>query len=257
MLHFERHGTGAGLPLIFVHGFCETSEIWKDFVKPLSLSKTIFTVDLPGFGKSPALDGPFSIDQVADAVVQWLREQSLTESIFIGHSLGGYVCLSLAARYPDMAKGLVLFHSTAFPDTPEKKTNRYRIISFVKQNGVLPFIDTFVPGLFYDASGPAAREVHRIARETNLNTLIDYTAAMRDRSGHPDVLESRQLPKLIIAGKNDQSVPIDMSREMAKISQNYRYLELDNNAHMGLFEATDDTRAVIMSFSNQIPGIKL
>lgn len=257
MLYFDCHGTGAGLPLIFVHGFCETSEIWKDFVKPLTLSKTILTVDLPGFGRSSALDGPFSIDQVADAVAQWLREQSIAGAVFVGHSLGGYVCLSLAARYPEMVKGLVLFHSTVFPDTPEKKANRDRIISFVKQNGVLPFIDTFVPGLFFDASIPAAREVHRIARQTSVNSLINYTVAMRDRSGHPEVLESPGLPKLIIAGKSDQSVPIDMSREMAKISQNYRYMELDNNAHMGLFEAPDDTRAIITSFSNQILGFKL
>jgi pimeloyl-ACP methyl ester carboxylesterase len=249
-LHFTKQGDG--FPILFLHGFCETHEIWDEFIKPLISEFQIFTLDLPGFGKSPLLSGPISIDLVADQIAEWIVGNKISQCIVIGHSLGGYVALSLVERYPHIVRGLGLFHSTSFADTEEKKKNRNRIIEFVSKNGVQPFIDTYVPGLFYSKTNPSIQAVYEIAKGTKKEALIQYTKAMRDREEKASVLRNPDLPKLIIAGVEDTSVSIESSREMLQIAQNCSFHELEKVAHMGIFEAQTGCQKIIKNFSLNI-----
>ncbi len=242
-LHF--HEEGEGIPLVFLHGFCETHEIWNEFVRPLATHFHIFTVDLPGFGKSELLPAPFSIDQVADSVADWLIEIRIPKCVVIGHSMGGYVTLALAARHPELLNGFGLFHSTSFADTEEKIVNRTRVIEFVQKNGVPSYIDAFVPGLFFNKANKAIPEVYRIAEQTKEATLVRYSEAMRDRPDRSFVLENHNIPKFLIAGTEDALIPITSSREMAKIAQNCRFYELKGVAHMGVFEAESECQNLI------------
>src|SRR5258708_5460057 len=138
---------GKGYPIILIHGFCETHEIWNGFVEGLSKKFEIFVIDLPGFGNSPILASPFfSIDDAGAKVFEWIVQQKINQPIVIGHSLGGYVALAMAKRHAEKFAGLGLIQSTAFPDSEERKANRNKVIEFVKAHGTDPFIDTFVPG---------------------------------------------------------------------------------------------------------------
>ncbi len=243
---------GHGRPLIFLHGFCETHEIWKDFIEPFTSNFRVITLDLPGFGNSEMLPSPFTIDQVSDAVANWLIENQLEKSIIIGHSLGGYVALGLAENHRNLLGSIVLFHSSVFADSAEKRKNRDRVIEFVGKNGVQPFIDTFVAGLFFNKNDPSINDVHRIASQTKLMTLISYSQAMRDRPDRSAVLKNNEIPKLLIAGEEDALIPIAASKEMDRMAKNLSFFELKNVAHMGFFEAKTECQQIILRFANRM-----
>ena len=249
LLFFKEKGIGP--PLVFIHGFCETHEIWNNFVDCFITDFRVLTPDLPGFGKSEMLPTPFTIDDVGNAVARWLMDLQISSALIIGHSLGGYVTLSLTALHPELVRGFGLFHSTVFADSEEKRENRNRIIQFVQKNGVQPYIDTFVPGLFFDKSSPALQTVHDIASQTKLQPLIGYSQAMRDR---PDrsVLLKNEIPKILIAGVEDTLIAIQISREMAKIAQNSSFFEMKDTAHMGFFEAKNECQMVTKRFAHEI-----
>ena len=249
LLFFKEKGIGP--PLVFIHGFCETHEIWNNFVDCFITDFRVLTPDLPGFGKSEMLPTPFTIDDVGNAVARWLMDLQISSALIIGHSLGGYVTLSLTALHPELVRGFGLFHSTVFADSEEKRENRNRIIQFVQKNGVQPYIDTFVPGLFFDKSSPALQTVHDIASQTKLQPLIGYSQAMRDR---PDrsVLLKNEIPKILIAGVEDTLIAIQISREMAKIALNSSFFEMKDTAHMGFFEAKNECQMVTKRFAHEI-----
>ena len=205
----------------------------------------------PGFGKSGILPETFTVDDVGDALASWLKDNHITDSLLIGHSLGGYVTLSIAEHHPQLLGGVGLFHSTAFADTLEKKENRNKVIEFVRKNGVQPFINTFVPGLFFDKSSQAIPLVHKIASQTEAETLMGYTSAMRDRSDRSSALKS-SIPKLLLAGTEDTLIPIEVSRRMGKMSENSDFFELKNTAHMGFFESKKECQSIIRRFAGQI-----
>jgi pimeloyl-ACP methyl ester carboxylesterase len=253
-LFFKEQGSGPSL--VFLHGFCETSEIWDDFVKPFSKDFRVVTIDLPGFGNSEMLPSPFSIDQVGDIVAETLVKNKISDCVLIGHSLGGYVALSLLQNHPQLLKGLGLFHSSAFADPEEKKENRNKVIEFVKKNGVPPFLDTFVPGLFFDKKNPYIDRTFEIAAQAKAITIQEYSAAMRDRPDRSALWKESAITKLLIAGIEDAVIPMKVSLELAKIGRNVSFQKLEKTGHMGFFEAKRESQEMIKRFTYQIFSIK-
>lgn len=249
-LHFQR--TGTGYPVILIHGYCETLEIWRDFVPLLTNDLDVTTLDLPGFGKSPALQQPFTVDEVADTIADFVRSQHFSEKpLPIGHSLGGYVVLSLLARYPHLFSGAGLFHSTAFADSEEKKANRNKAIEFVNRNGARSFIDSLIPNLFADKNNDGVQRALDIGYKTPDSTVTGYAAAMRDRPDRSGLLSASSANLLIIAGQQDTVVPEAVSRQMAGLAKNAVFTLLSGVGHMGMLEAPEACATAIVSFARK------
>lgn len=250
---------GSGNAIVFLHGFCESKEIWSSFTVPLQEKFRIIALDLPGFGSNteqPVED--FSMEAMADYVYKAVHQLEVKKCIVVGHSLGGYVALALAERHPHLLKGLCLFHSTAFADTKEKKENRSKTIDFVKKHGVETFIRSFVPPLFaFGLRKKLARQIEELMEvgiKTPEETVIGATRAMRDRKKRLKVLEEAKYPVLFIAGKDDQAVTLDKTLEQCHLPANSLTCFLADCGHMGMYEKPYETRKAIEKFAEIIFG---
>lgn len=227
---------GRGFPVVLIHGFTETYEIWSGFSKELSQDFRVLCIDLPGFGKSPILNSPFSLSDVGTSVLVWLRSMQIDSCITIGHSLGGYVALAMAEQDPERFKAFGLFHSTAFADSEERKVSRNKVIEFVTNHGVTPFIESFIPPLFNDQSNPNIQPLVKLASQTKQETLIAYVKAMRDRPDRTAVLKQFKGSVLFLAGEKDWGITPESVRQQAAMAckPDFQLLPLVN--HMGMFE---------------------
>lgn len=245
-IFFKKYGKGKAV--IFIHGFCETHEIWDGFIEPFTNHHEIIVLDLPGFGASPLPSTPFSIDDVAARVLRWTDEQHIDKPIVIGHSLGGYLALAMAGIASSKMAGLGLFHSTIFEDSDERKANRTKVIEFVSKHGVDPFIDTFVPGLFFDKHHPAISLVDKISRKTPLSTLVAYTLAMRNRSSYEEVFKKLEMPTLILGGEKDGIIPSEITSKHLQYNPKARLHLLPSVGHMAMYENPAEAQKIIGAF---------
>ncbi|UII28214.1 alpha/beta hydrolase [Fulvivirga maritima] len=247
---------GNGFPVVFIHGYCEAKEMWESFIEGLPETIRVLIPDLPGFGESPLPEGDFTIDDIAELLIEWLDDLNIEECIVVGHSLGGYVALSMAKYHPDRLKGFCLFHSSAFPDDETKKETRNKTITFVEKNGVKVFAESFVPQLFYVSNRAACSadidKTVALVSNTNSKALIQYAKAMRDRHDRTDVMREFEEPILIIAGENDGAVPAAKSKEMADISKSASLLLLEETGHKGMFEKSETTQKAIIEFVSSV-----
>jgi pimeloyl-ACP methyl ester carboxylesterase len=94
-MHFEKNGSGP--PVVLIHGLGAYSFSWRATVAALSGSFTTYAVDLLGFGKSPA-PAAYTAEAQAEAVAAFIKAQGLSNPSIVGHSMGGSVCLYLAAQ---------------------------------------------------------------------------------------------------------------------------------------------------------------
>jgi pimeloyl-ACP methyl ester carboxylesterase len=239
---------GAGKPVLMIHGFPFHQGLWDGYVERFSEQFRVITVDLPGFGKSPLQPPGFSIDHVAETLVNFLKDKGLKDVAVVGHSLGGYVALSMVKRNPELFGALVLFHSTAYADTPEKKESRMKVVDFVTKSGALPFTTGFIPPLFANPSHPAIETVRNIAGQASADAVIGYSLAMKDRKEHIKTLESFKNPTLFLAGKNDPGIPPESIIKQAAHCQKPQIQILDDVAHMGMFEKPEATAREIKDF---------
>ena len=247
-LSFKQQGHGK--PIILLHGFPMNQMVWDDFAPLLSDNYKVITVDLPGFGKSPLPDLSFTIDQVADIVLDWISTEKILGSTLIGHSLGGYVALAMAEKRPDLFSALGLFHSTALADSDEKKESRLKVIEFIGKNGVLAFTSNFIPPLFADQNHRAINKVREIAVQSTQDAVTGYTLAMRNRPDRTSVLKKLEMPILFLTGEADPGIPVNSILKQAEYCKFPHVHVLKQVAHMGMFESPEVLANHIRSFVN-------
>src|SRR6187551_3701700 len=102
---------GTGKPVMLIHGFGETAEVWKNQIEFLRDKFYLIIPELPGSG-SDIIDD-MSMEGIAEVMKEILAQEKIESSIIIGHSMGGYILLALAEKYPGLIKALGLFHSSA------------------------------------------------------------------------------------------------------------------------------------------------
>jgi pimeloyl-ACP methyl ester carboxylesterase len=240
--------SGNGQAVVLLHGFPFHQEIWKPFARKLSETLHVYTVDLPGFGKSPMLNAPFTVDQVGESIIYWTIERKIEKPILIGHSLGGYVALAAIKKNPDLFSGLVLFHSTAYADTEEKKESRNKVLEFINKNGVETFTSNFISTLFANQHHPGISTARSIAIDATAESVKGYTQAMRDRTERTDILRSYNKPILFLAGKKDQGLSVESIRKQAALCLHSHVHVMPEVAHMGMLENEDESLEIIRTF---------
>jgi pimeloyl-ACP methyl ester carboxylesterase len=113
--------SGTGAPVLAVHGITSSSRTWP-FVAD-ALDRPVFAPDLRGRGRSNGLPGPAGIARHAAACAAVVEATGGVPLIVVGHSMGGFVATVLAARRPDLVRGLVLVDGgLPFPAADEEAT---------------------------------------------------------------------------------------------------------------------------------------
>ncbi len=242
--------TGEGKSVILLHGFLETKEIWNDFAVELSRNYRTICIDLPGHGDSEIIGEIHTMEEMADIIKHIADSLEISEFVLIGHSMGGYVSLSFAEKYPAYLKGLGLFHSHAVADSDEAKMNRDRACEIVKNNKH-NYISSFIPELFSpDNINKYQAEIKKLqdnVKNILPQAIIASQKCMKDRTDKLNVLLELNVPIMFIAGKQDSRVPFQNVMAQAMLPKHSQILALAVG-HMGYIEAKNDTLNFTKSF---------
>ncbi len=228
---------GKGTPLVLLHGFLESSNMWKSLKKEFKKTHRVISLDLPGHGKSETLGDSHTMELMAEAVYSLLEKLAIPEVMLLGHSMGGYVALAFADLFPDAFTHLMLLNSTAAADSPERIVNRNRALELI-QNEKRGFITSAIPQLFCEASRKRfTGEIEVLIEEAKLFPTEGIAAnirGMRDRKDRTAFLKTVEKPKIIICGENDPIIPLEHSKTLAIAAETP--LEILPGSHMSWLE---------------------
>ena len=243
------------IPVVLVHGFCEDSRMWDEWIPLLGKKHPILSIDLPGFGSSERLNR-ISIMDMADAVAAVLDFHKIEKCVLVGHSMGGYVACAFAEKYGYLLAGLCMFHSQPFADTPAKKEGRLKAIDFINRNGHVVFVRQLIPKLFaYDYSKGYQAEVNRMiyyAAKYEQAAIIDSLHAMRQRPDRSGVLERIKCPVQFFIGKEDVAIPYDVSLAQVNLPNIADIQIYKDVGHMGMFKSPRKTAKAFKKFLSML-----
>jgi len=198
--------TGNGSVLVLLHGFLENSNMWEHYIIEFSKQYRVIAIDLLGHGQTDCLGYIHTMEDMADAVYAVLEELEITQAVFTGHSMGGYVALAIAELYPDMVKGIVLQNSTSKADSEERKLNRDRAINAVKQS-YANFVRLAIANLFSEENRERfTAEIEAVRNEaikTPVQGIVAALEGMKIRKDREILLHTTDIPVLLILGKKD------------------------------------------------------
>lgn len=246
---------GSGTPVILIHGFAEDGDIWQNQIEFLKDHCQLIIPDLPGTGKSEMI-AHMSIEGMAELIRSLLLYENIKACIMVGHSMGGYISLALAEKYPQIISSMALVHSSAFADSEEKKSNRLKSIEFVKKNGAFEFLKAVIVDLFTEDFYTNNRKiVDTQIEKAKLFTdeaIVAYYDAMINRPDRTAILKNFHKPILFIIGQHDKAVPFKDSMQQVHLPAQSHIHILRNSAHMGMWEEAKKINYVLLSLIQTI-----
>ena len=252
---------GNGKLTMLLHGFGETGAVWNEQVEFLKDDFRLIVPDLPGTGESEMIND-MSMDGMSEVIKAIFDEEiesghgSQLDAVLIGHSMGGYIALAYIKKHSESLRGFGLFHSTAFPDTGEKKDVRKKGIEFIRRHGAFEFLKTSTPNLFSPISKSEKSELIDVFIRGLHNfsgpALVSYYEAMIQRPDTTDLLKATRLPVLFIIGKYDNAVPMqDILKQVYLPEKSYIHI-LHQSGHLGMLEEPGTSNHILKKFLHEI-----
>lgn len=235
MLNFERKGNGKET-LVLLHGFMENLSIWSDMEPHLSDNFSLLKIDLPGHGQSEIIAEVQTMELMAEEVKKVLDHENITKIHLLGHSMGGYVSLAFAEKYPEYLKSLTLFFSTYFPDDDEKKEQRIKSYRIIK-DAFAHYARAGVPNLFNpnekDILEGKIETALEVALSTNNLGALASVKGMVERTDKKHIMENLEAKILVLAGKHDNAVKTETMMKHLPDRTNIKSYILDcgHNGH--------------------------
>lgn len=247
--------SGEGPDIVLLHGVPFDGRLWNNPVTKLPGFKFIVP-DLPGSGASRMTED-MSMEGMAEVIKAILDQEEIFQTSIIGHSVGGYISLAFAEKYPQRLNGLGLFHSTAYPDSEERKEARIKAIEFINNNGAFEFIKTSIPKLFapHDMEKNSINIDEFLARANNFSpqSLVLYYRAMLQRPDRTFVLKELRIPMLLVAGKYDSAVPLNDVLKQCHLPEKSYFHILARSGHLGMIEETEKTISILKNYLINLP----
>lgn len=218
--------TGSVPPtVVAMHGWGRSGNDFAEVVAGLDA----LAIHLPGFGVTPEPSEVWGTDRYADEVAAALR--GMPPVILLGHSFGGRVAVRLAAKHPELVRGIVLTGVPLLRLTPAPKPALgYRAIRFLAKVGLI--------------------SQARLEAEKHRRGSADYRAAqgvMRDilvtviREDYRDDLAKIDAPVRMIWGEHDTAAPTDAGEAASRLVPNATFRVVPGAAHL----LEGDLRAVV------------
>jgi 3-oxoadipate enol-lactonase len=248
--------TGTGLPIVFLHAFPLNRTMWAEQEAALSLQFRVITIDLRGHGESDAPLWHYSLDQAADDVRALLDHLSITQALFVGLSMGGYILLAFYRKYADRVKGMVLADTRAQDDTPEGKAGRFQMAQIAYKQGPSAIADIMIPKLLSPATIQTRPEIVQRIRtmieENQVSGIAGDLMAMAERPDSMPFLKQITCPTQIIVGGLDQATPPADAKLMADQIRNSELAIIPNAAHLANLEQPEEFTKILAEFSREL-----
>ncbi len=201
-----RYKKKQGLPIVFLHGYLETMDVFCQFIDTQIPETTTLILDIPGHGCSDAINPSQTMQQIASHIVLLFDYLKIETFVVYGHSMGGYVAQSIAGQIPNRVKMLGLLHSNVYADTDEKKKNRLREIEAIEQGKLSTIAQAFMPNIVADFNRERLNTVisNWIERAKTMQPsgVVSCLNAMMQRPDNSKMLDGT-IPIHLITGDSD------------------------------------------------------
>lgn len=258
-VHYNEAGSGA--PVILIHGGGPGAGGWSNYnrnMEPLSKHFRVICPDLPGFGKSDMKPlGSAMPGWYAEKMADFMRAIGLKKAHFIGNSLGGMVTLKLALEHPEMVDKMVLMGTGgSLPVFSTFPTEGIKTLLFF-YDGPGPSLQRlkgFINQFVYDPS-QITDELLEQRMKVALDPRIVANPPMRPNPNVPldELWRDARLTKLphetlMIWGREDRVMPIDMAFPLLKQIPRARLFVIPQCGHWAQWEHADEFNRTVSGF---------
>jgi len=226
-LHYLVSGTGP--PLVLVHGLSGSSRWWIRNIEALAAGRRVYALDLVGFGRSWPKHH-FSLDWAMDSLLAWMDALGLPQADFCGHSMGGQLCMRLAATHPARVGRLVLVNASGLPLNASPLRLAWRC---VRSSGQSRF--RFAPTVVRTSLQAGPLVLWGASRSILGDNIVTTAAHIR-------------APTFIICGGCDVLVPLTLGHTLREVIPGSRLTVIADAGHNVMYDCASSFNQLVLEF---------
>jgi pimeloyl-ACP methyl ester carboxylesterase len=237
---FVDDGGRGGLPVLFIHGNGADSSQWEAQLAHLRKTRRAVAIDLPGMGRSaPVANGDYSLDATASAVDAAVSAIGLQRFVIVGHSYGGAVVATYAARHPEKVAAVIYADSAASvpPMSPQMK----QFVNALRADRMKVTHMWFAPML-----KPSSQAVQdRVYATVEKSTVDAFVGALEALAGYDakTVVNAYHGPKFVIAAA-DIETPASFRPQFPDFAS----VKITGTGHWLMLDKPDEFNAAMDKF---------
>lgn len=250
-LNLKRYGNGP-IKLVAVHGLGSGSTAWKLINPPLVNSNPnleFITIDLPGHGDAfMRANKEMNPVKLSEIIKDELVANGIEKFHLIGNSLGGWICLELAARFPEHVLSVTGVAPAGLWLKPKTHRNGELAISRYMARATYRFAHQIAKFKFMRAIG--FKLVSPQWEKFSEETCADAAIAMGSATGYYSLWDaflgnrfdkpiSEKIPVTIIFGDTDYTLPEDSCQERSLAPKHSEWVILPNCGHAPMWDSVD------------------
>lgn len=243
-------------PLLFIHGFPFNKSSWDHQFNFFKQTNRVITYDTRGFGDSGNNNEKPSIDLFADDLIGLLNGLKIDKAIVCGLSMGGYILLNAAERFPERLEAVILCDTQCGADSIEAADKRHFAIQQIEAGGIHEFASAYVKKVF-----TADTQLHHKDLVEKLkNQIVSVSPkiltatlnALLKRKETCTILNRITIPTLILCGEEDTVTPPSQSEYLHKSIPRSEFVTLEKAGHLSNLEQPEAFNKELAKFISEL-----
>jgi 2-hydroxy-6-oxonona-2,4-dienedioate hydrolase len=243
---YRRRGTGR--PVVLLHGWCLDGSLWTYEEDLLAADHDVLTPDLPGFGRSEGVAGPYGMEAQAEALLELLDEADVRDAVLVGFAFGADVALTAAVRDDSRLAGLVLGGTTTgaqFPADKMIRSMRRDWPDFARRSAQV---------LCAPPHSEATRDwIERVFCGSAMHVGTEVAQALGEFEPLPLCAEL-QIPALFVHGADDAVSTVDVARACSEVAPRGELTVLEDCRHLLVLDQRQAFHEAVASFIAGLPA---
>jgi len=247
---------GQGEPVILLHGWFHDSQMWAKNIDALAKRFKVYALDLWGFGYSTREPMNYGYPLYAGQVLKFMDALNIERASLVGQSMGGGTSILLCTQHRERVNKMVLVCSGGMPNPPLLMTRIACLpgvgeFLFRLRGSRLGILKTV---FIYDEKSIGGEYFEELTRHHQIKGTTEALLSSLRKNFFDKLLSEIQrlgemdLPILIVWGRHDKSIPIDIGLRIHEILKGSRLEILGQSAHCPNYEEPEEFNRIVMGF---------
>ena len=249
---YSLHKINEKSPIVFIHGVGLNKEIWEPQINFFKNYNTL-AYDLLGHGKTPSNKSELSFEDFSEQLLNLIDELNFDKIHLVGFSLGALIARHFSFKHNDRLKSL-LIHASIYKRTEEQKRvvkNRFEVAKTERPASKHAALRRWLSEDFIKKKPEIYKKIYSILEKNNPADFLKCYEIFVNYVDDDNMLKKINIDTLITTGENDVGSTPEMSRNLSKMIQGSKFVEIKRGKHLCGIECADDVNITFKKFIDQ------
>ena len=253
--HYSLNKVDDKNPIVFIHGVGLNQGIWKpqiDFFKDY----TTLTYALLGHGKTPLNKSKVNFDDFSHQLLNLIDEQEFKKIHLVGFSLGALIAREFASKHNERLCSLII-HGSIYKRTEDQKRvviNRWNVAKLNRPASKKAALRRWLTEDYIKKNPEVYNRIYSLLEKNDHKNFIKSYEPFVHYQDDDNMIKKIKVNTLITTGENDIGSTPEMSRNLSKVIEDSKFVEIKKGKHLCSIECADNVNIIFKKFIDKNNG---